>query len=99
MHLLGSSTLSRTWITPFDWVTSAMVTLAVPPLSSITVTPAPAAVAVRLPPDTVLSTALPPPSITAFLSMAASILPATTWWVSTLVDVEVFHAPGRCPAS
>ena len=33
----GSSTLSMTWITPFDWSTSAMVTVATPPVSSVSV--------------------------------------------------------------
>ena len=32
----GSSTLLTTWITPFDWYTLAMVTIAVPPLASVT---------------------------------------------------------------
>ena len=31
----GSSTLSTTWITPFDWITSAVVTFAVLPFSSV----------------------------------------------------------------
>jgi hypothetical protein len=30
-HIFGSSTLSMTWMTPFDCITSAMVTLATLP--------------------------------------------------------------------
>src|SRR5438105_1843765 len=33
-QLLGSSTLSTTWITPFDWNTFWMVTFEAPPLAS-----------------------------------------------------------------
>lgn len=35
VRYFGSSTASTTWITPFDCVTSAMVTLATPPFSSV----------------------------------------------------------------
>jgi hypothetical protein len=37
IYIFGKRTASMTWITPFDCLTSAMVTLAVPPFSSVTV--------------------------------------------------------------
>ena len=33
-YIFGISTLSTTWITPFDWLTSAIVTFATLPASS-----------------------------------------------------------------
>ena len=68
-----------TWMTPFDWKTSAVVTVAMPPFASVSMILSPDMVAVRSSPWTVLRVALPPP----FLDHAASswelILPATTW--------------------
>ena len=50
----GINTLSITWITPFDWYTSAMVTLAMPPFSSVKTMELPLDLAVSIPPATVL---------------------------------------------
>jgi hypothetical protein len=86
----GSSTLFTTWITPFDWYTLAMVTMAVPPLASVTITLPPLMVAVSVPPLAVFSTALPPPALMALMRAGPSILPGTTWYVSTLVSVALF---------
>ena len=49
----GSNTLSMTWITPLLWFTFAIVTLALPPLLSVTVTLPPMVLKVRVPPCTV----------------------------------------------
>ena len=52
------TTVSITWMTPFDWYTSAMVTFDVPPYSSVSETPfIPFMRAVSVPPLTVLSMA------------------------------------------
>ena len=51
---MGNRTLSTTWITPFDWITSTIVTAAVPPDSTITITAPPEDVTLIVPPDTVL---------------------------------------------
>ena len=48
----GINTLSITWITPFDWYTSAMVTLAMPPFSSVKTMELPLDLAVSIPPAT-----------------------------------------------
>src|SRR5450631_1460160 len=86
----GSSTLSTTWITPFDWTTSGIVTWAMPPDSSLSMIMLPLLVAVSVPPETSVSVALPPPASIAFEIAALSILPATTWYVSTLVSAGLF---------
>ena len=49
-----------TWITPFDWMTSATVTVATPPASSVTVTLSPSTWRVSLQPPTVSTTCWPP---------------------------------------
>lgn len=49
----GSSTLSITWMTPLLWYTFAIVTLAVLPFASVTVTSLPAVLKVSVPPCTV----------------------------------------------
>jgi hypothetical protein len=53
-YIFGRRTLSMTWMTPFDWSTSAMVTVATPPFSSVTVT-LPPAFSVSSQPPTVLT--------------------------------------------
>lgn len=50
----GSSTLSMTWITPLLWYTLAMVTLALLPFASVTVTLSPIALNVSGSPCTVV---------------------------------------------
>ena len=57
-----------TWMTPLDWKTSAVVTVAMPPLASVSMIWLPDMVAVRSSPWTVLKVTLPPP----FLIRAAS---------------------------
>ena len=42
----GISTVSTTWITPFDCITSAIVTIDLPPLASVSITRLPISVAV-----------------------------------------------------
>ena len=59
-----------TWMTPFDWKTSAVVMMAMPPFASVSMILSPDMVAMRSSPWTVLREALPPP----FLIMAASCL-------------------------
>jgi hypothetical protein len=49
----GSNTLSITWMTPLLWYTFAIVTLAVLPFASVTVTSLPAVLKVSVPPCTV----------------------------------------------
>ena len=61
-----------TWMTPFDWKTSAVVMVAMPPLASVSMILPPDMVAVRSSPWTVLSVALPPP----FLIMPLELLGA-----------------------
>jgi len=78
----GSSTWSITWITPFDCFTSSMVTAATPPFSSFTTTFVPCIIAISLSPFTVVSVAVPLPALMAFTIAAASMFPATTWYVS-----------------
>ncbi len=51
----GISTVSTTWITPFDWLTLAMVTVDVPPLASVSVTLPSLFEMVSVSPSTVLS--------------------------------------------
>ncbi|MNL82156.1 hypothetical protein D3C87_2094760 [compost metagenome] len=62
-----------------DWYTSAIVTFAVPPFSSVSMMVLPLALAVSVPPATVLMLAMPLPSAIIFDKAAASHLPATTW--------------------
>src|SRR4030095_10408073 len=57
---LGSSTVSTTWITPFDWNTFWIVTLEALPLASQIVSALPLASTVSSSPSTVLSLARPP---------------------------------------
>ena len=66
-------------MTPLDWITSAMVTVAVPPFSSVIMTLPPLLLAVSVPPAAVFSVAVPLPSVICLVSAAASILPGTTW--------------------
>ena len=74
----GSSTLSTTWITPFDWITSAMVTLAVPPDSSLIISMLPLLVAVSLPPPTAVSVGLAAAGLDRLHEGRGVHLPATT---------------------
>src|SRR5665213_1071485 len=77
---IGSSTVSMTWITPFDCITLAMVTCATSPLASVMVSlPGPASLTMRSSPATVLSLAMPSPALMAFIRPAAVIWPGTTW--------------------
>src|ERR1700755_2608782 len=87
---LGIKTVSTTWMTPLDWITSAMVTLALTPFSSVTMTSLPSMVAVKVPPATVFMVALPLPSLMALAMVAASILPGTTWYVRMPVSLALF---------
>src|SRR5450755_4370920 len=68
----GSSTVSITWMTPFDWLTLEMVTIEESPLASMIMTWPPARLTIRSSPWTVLSFL---PSVRS----EASSLPATTW--------------------
>jgi len=62
-HARGCSTWSTTWITPFDWRTSAMMMSAISPFSSFTVMlDEPFIISHSLPPLTVFSVAVPLPS-------------------------------------
>ena len=53
-------------MTPFDWLTSAIVTLDMPPFSSVRMMALPMAVALSVPPLTVFSVAVPLPALMAF---------------------------------
>src|SRR6266568_4928424 len=68
----GISTVSTTWITPFDWLTFEIVTIEVPPLASMIQTLLPSCFTVSSSPSAVLS------FMPSFRSDAAS-LPGTTW--------------------
>src|SRR5215472_10315380 len=68
----GISTVSTTCITPFDCSTSAIVTIDIAPLASVTDSrPGPACLTTSSSPSTVLSLAQPPPSLTAFIRLGA----------------------------
>jgi len=58
---LGKRTLSTTWVTPFDWITSPTVIVDIPPFSSVSMILPSCKVAVSTPPETVFNTALPEP--------------------------------------
>src|SRR5882757_1748398 len=68
----GISTVSTTWITPFDWLTFEIVTIEVPPLAST----------IQTLPSWCLTVSCSPSAVFSFLpsvrSEAAS-LPGTTW--------------------
>ena len=67
-------------MTPFDWKTSAVVMLAVPPFASVmTIMPLDGMVKVRGSPSTVVRVAVPPPFLIFLAISLASILPGTTW--------------------
>jgi hypothetical protein len=53
-------------MTPLDWLTSAMVTLDMPPFSSVRMMSLPMALALSVPPLTVLKVAMPLPALMAF---------------------------------
>jgi hypothetical protein len=53
-------------MTPLDWLTSAMVTLDMPPFSSARTMALPMRLALRMPPLTVLRVAVPLPALMAF---------------------------------
>src|SRR6185503_7457103 len=68
----GSSTVSTTWITPFDWLTFEIVTVEEPPLASMIMT---------LPSD-FLTVSSSPSAVLSFLPSVrsdAASLPGTTW--------------------
>src|SRR5262249_26105614 len=75
---LGSSTLSTTWITPFDWNTFWIVTLEAPPLASQIVSVLALASTVSSSPSTVLSLARPPLFLAASIRSLAERRPGTT---------------------
>lgn len=58
---IGRKTPSVTWITPFDCERSAVTTVAVPPLSSVTTTFPSTNLAVSVEPSRVVRVAWPPP--------------------------------------
>src|SRR4051812_15782542 len=68
----GISTVSTTWITPFDWLTFEIVTIDLPPLASTIQTLPPSCFTVSCSPSAVLS------FMPSLRSEAAS-LPGTTW--------------------
>src|SRR3954453_14366229 len=77
-QLLGSSTLSTTWITPFDWNTFWIVTLEAPPLASQIVSVLFLASTVSSSPSTVLSLARPPFFLAASIRSFAESRSGTT---------------------
>src|ERR1700761_2752776 len=68
----GISTVSTTWITPFDWLTFGIVTVEEPPLASMIITVSPERLTGSSSPWTVFSFL---PSVRS----EASSLPGTTW--------------------
>src|SRR5262245_20122334 len=74
----GSTTVSTTWIKPFDWNQLAIVIRETSPLSSATTMSSPCMRAVSDCPSAVLSFACPPPSAICFLSALLLSLPGTT---------------------
>src|SRR5215468_3494097 len=77
-QLLGRSTLSTTWITPFDWNTFWIVTLEALPLASQIVSALPLASTVSSSPSTVFSLARPPSFLAASIRSFAERRPGTT---------------------
>src|SRR6476659_5340756 len=68
----GISTVSTTWITPFDWLTFEIVTIEVPPLAST----------IQTLPSWCFTVSSSPSAVLSFLpsvSFEASSLPGTTW--------------------
>jgi hypothetical protein len=59
----GSTTVSTTWMTPFDWNTFACVTVDMPPFSSFSTTSLPCIMAQSVPPLTVFNSAVPLPAL------------------------------------
>ena len=78
VDLPGRETALVTWMTPFDCITSAWVTVAVPPRASVRTIERPPHPAVSTPPCTVVSRAVPRPARIARIRSAAVIRPATT---------------------
>ena len=68
-----------TSITPFDWYTFAVVMVAMPPFSSVSMILPFFIVAVSLPPSTVTISYLPLPALMPSAMSLELILPATTW--------------------
>src|SRR6185503_13877482 len=85
-YILGRSTASTTWMTPFDCLTSAMVTVAHLPDSSPTRTLLPSSLKVSSQPPTVLALCMPPSSLTIFMTAAAITSAPITWQVRILVS-------------
>ena len=67
-----------------------MVTVAMPPVSSVRVTMSPLTSAVSLQPPRVSITCLPPSSLIIFWTSAAMALAPTTWQVRILVSMSLF---------
>src|SRR6476620_4130215 len=68
----GISTVSTTWITPFDWLTFEIVTIERPPLAST----------IQTLPSSFLTVSSSPSAVFSFmpsLRSAAASLPGTTW--------------------
>src|SRR5262245_39030410 len=76
---LGSSTLSITWITPFDWNTFWIVTLEALPLGSKIMSVLPLLSTVIFSPSTVVNSAVPPLRFAASIKSLAERRPGTTW--------------------
>ncbi len=100
-YIFGKRTLSITWITPFDCSTSAIVTLATPPVSSVTVT----LFAIKLQRDFAAANGFhlvrAASSFTIFITASDMALAPTTWQVRTLVNVSLasgFNRPSTVPA-
>ena len=71
----GVKTLSTAKMTPLLCMISAMVTFALLPFSSMTMRSLPLPKTVSVPPSTVFSSALPPPFLMSWSSIAESSLP------------------------
>jgi len=77
-------------MTPLLWYTFLMLTVDMPPFSSVNTSLEPFIMAVKVPPLTVFNAAFPPPALISAAMALASSLPATTWYVSILVNVALF---------
>src|SRR6201996_2452769 len=71
-------------------MTSAIVTAAIPPFSSVSIILPSFHMATRGSPCTVFNVALPPPILICFFRSFAVILPATTWYVRIFTSMSLF---------
>src|SRR5215217_698218 len=92
---LGVRTASITWMTPFDWITSGMVTLATVPFSSVTVILPSTSLRVSLQPPTVSTTCSPPSAATMPAMSVERALAGITWQARMVASMSLFSGLSR----